>query len=251
MPGFDGGFTTLQAGLSASGFGSGLVSPARLVDDGLVLHYKISDPSSYSGSGATIVDLAGNSNATLNNAPSYSSGYLTFNGSNQYLITNTSLASKVTTDLTTISMWAYPLDNGILLTERGESSLASGWHDSQMEMVGGTMRFGMWSTPGIAYLASSVPTPLNNWYNFVMTYDGTKLNAYVNGQPAGSATFSRLNPIEGSTGIFYAIASGDLTNMGDGTYASMRLGQFLVHNRALTADEVTKNFNATRRIYGI
>jgi hypothetical protein len=39
--------------------------------------------------------------------------------------------------------------------------------------------------------------------------------------------------------------------MGDGSYANMRLGQFLVYSVALTADQVLENFNATRTTYGI
>ena len=235
-----------------NGFGQGFYSPKAIITTvGLVLHYDIGNGSSYPGSGTVITDLRGNSNATLNNTPTYSSGYLEFNGTTQYLMTNTSLASKVTTDITSISMWAYPMDNGVLLSERGEASLDSGWHDSQMEIVAGTMKFGMWSVDGIKSVNSTIATPLNNWYNLTMVYDGTKLNAYVNGATAGSVTFSRLNPIEGGTGIHYGIAGPDSTSMGDGGYANMRLGQFFVYNVALSASDVLNNFNATRRAYGL
>lgn len=218
-----------------------------------MLQYDIGNTASYGGSGATVTDLVGNSAATLYNGPTYASGYLTFNGTNQALVTNTSLASKVTTDITSIVMWAYPMDNGVLLSEVGSNALpnAAGWHDSQMEMVGGTMKFGMWNGLGISTIASSVATPLNNWYHFAMVYDGTKLNAYVNGTAAGSVTFSRMNPIEGSAGIHYTIAAADITNMGDGTYAAMRLGQFLVYSTALTAAEISQNFGAGRSFYGV
>lgn len=249
--GFGVGFTPRRFYSAAHGFGCGFTKTAGIVLTGLVLHYDIGNTSSYPGSGTTVTDLMGNSNATLSNSPTYTSGHLAFNGTNQYLLTNTSLASKVTTDLTTISMWAYPTDNGVLLSEYGEGNLASGWHDAQMEMVGGTMEFGMWNGTGITSLVSSIATPLNAWYNFVITYDGTKLTAYVNGVAAGTVTFSRLNPIEGGTGIFYAIAGADITNMGDGTYANMKLGQFLVYNRALTSDEVALNYSECRGSYGV
>lgn len=248
--GFGAGFTRKNFEAIASGFGSGFTSTVGVIRSGLVLYYDVGNTSSYPGGGVTVIDFMGNSNATLGNSPAYSSGYLTFNGTNQYLLTNASLASKVTTDLTTISMWAYPMDNGVLLSERGEASLVSGWHDAQMEMVGGTMRFGMWSASGISSVTSTIATPLNAWYNFVIAYDGTKLNAYVNGQAAGTVTFSRLNPIEGATGIFYAIAGPDTTNMGDGTYANMRLGEFLIYDRTLTSNEVIVNYNAVRNRYG-
>lgn len=252
--GFGQGFSKNNLGLGG-GFNFGFYKPPadEIVTSGLVLNYDINDTASYPGSGTTVTDLQGNSNATLSNGPTYSDGYLTFDGTNDVLITNTSLASKVPTDVTTIMMWAYPMDNGVLLSEIGIAALpdAAGWHDSQMEMVAGTMKFGMWSGVGIASVASTVATPLNAWYHFAMVYDGTKLNAYVNGAAAGSTTFARLNPIEGGTGIHYAIAAADSTNMGNGTYANMRLGQFLVYNTALSATDVTTNYNATKNRYGL
>lgn len=249
--GFNRGFST---SLSPFGFGGGFstISPA-IVTTGLVLHYDIGNAASYPGSGATVTDLKGNSSATLYNGPTYSSGYLTFDGSNDTLITNTSLASKVPTDITSIMMWAYPMDNGVLLSEIGSSALpnAAGWHDSQMEMVAGTMKFGMWNGSAISSITSTVATPLNTWYHFAIVYDGTKLNAYVNGAAAGSVTFARLNPIEGGAGLYYAIAATDITNMGDGSYANMRLGQFMVYSTALTATEIEQNFSAGRKTYGV
>ncbi len=191
-------------------------------------------------------DIVGNSNATLTNAPTYSDGYLTFNGTNQYLITSTSLEHVVLTDIVTISIWAYPRDNGVILSERGQLSPV-GWHDSQMEMVSGVMKFGMWQESGHSpIVTSSVATPLNAWYNFVIVYDGTKMLTYVNGTPAGEATFARENPVETGNGLFYVVASSETTNLGDGTYASMRLGQLLVYNRALSSSEVVRNYTASR-----
>ena len=237
--------------LGGDGFGSGFSGPR--VSYLPVLHYDIGNIASYPGSGATVTDLMGNSNATLYNGPTYSSGYLGFDGTNDALITNTSLSAKVTSDITSISMWAYPMDNGVLLSEVGTSSLpnAAGWHNSTMEMVAGTMKFGMWNGTSISSITSSIATPLNNWYYFMIVYDGTTLRAYVNGTPAGTNTFTRQNPIEGGAEIYYAIAATDSTNMGDGTYASMRLGQFQVYNVALGAPQVAQNFNDSRATYGI
>jgi hypothetical protein len=246
--GFGGGFSS---NLGGDGFGSGFGGPR--VSYLPVLHYDIGNLASYPGSGATVTDLMGNSNATLYNGPTYSSGYLVFDGTNDALITNTSLASKVTSDITSISMWAYPMDNGVLLSEVGSNALpnAAGWHNATMEMVAGTMKFGMWNGGSINSITSTIATPLNNWYHFTIVYDGTTLRGYVNGAAAGTNTFSRTNPIEGGAGIHYAIAAADITNMGDGTYASMRLGQFQVYNMALGAAQVAQNFNASRATYGI
>ena len=250
LSGFNSGFS-----FCLTGYNNGFVSSAAAVvipAETLVLYYDISNLISYPGNGTAVIDLNGNSNATLYNTPTYSSGYLSFDPtSNEHLITNISIASKVTTDVTSIAMWAYPMDNGVLLSERGAPSLLSGWHDSQMEMVAGSMKFGMWNGTEISSIVSSVATPLNNWYHFVMVYDGTKLDAYVNNKHAGSVTFNRQNPIEGGAGIFYAIAGPDTTNIGDGTYAKMRLGGMQVYNIALGTQQVEKLFNDKKNQYGV
>lgn len=250
VSGFGGGFQIGTTGNLGFNAGFNALIPV-LVSQGLVLRYELGDPASYPGSGATVTDLRGSSAATLSNSPTYSSGYLTFNGTNQYLMTSTSLETAVPTDVETISIWAYPMDNGVIISERGEGTLSSGWHNSTMEMVSGVMKFGMWQSSGFSpIITSSVSTPLNAWYNFALTYDGSKMIAYVNGAKAGETTFSRLTPVEDGHGLFYAIAGPDTTSMGDGGYANMRLGQFLVYSAALSADQVLQNFNATRRRYG-
>lgn len=237
----------------SSGYGIGfsnIIFP--VIQDGLVLHYDISNLDSYQGSGVTVTDLKGNSNATLHNVPTFSDGYLQFDGINQHLVTNTSLAPKVPGDITSISLWAYPMDNGVILAELGSTTINDGWHDSQIEMVGGTTKFRFWDgTFGGGSVTSNIATPLNYWYNFAMVYDGTTLFAYVNGQSAGSSTFSRQNPVENGQGLHYTIAGNDATNLGDGTYANVRLGQFLVYSRALTATEVQQNFNTSKKQYSL
>ena len=226
-----------------------------IVPTGLILNYDIGNASSYPGTGATVTDLQANSNATLFNTPLYSFNYLTFNGTNQYLTTNTSLNSKLspanTSKVISIFLWAYMSDDGVLITELGQTTLNSGWYDSQIERVAGTLRFSVWSNqPGFA---STVATSLNTWYYIGFTYDATTLRAYVNGSAAGTATYARQSPYVdgGGAGLHYAVAAGAGTNLGDGTYSNMRLGAFQVYNIALTAGQVLTNFQAGRGRYGV
>ena len=246
-----GRFSNFAGPISTRPFTSGSV----IVSTGLILNYDIGNASSYPGTGATVTDLQANSNATLFNTPTYTSGYLTFNGTNQYLTTNTSLNSKLspanTSKVISIFLWAYMTDDGVLITELGQTALNSGWYDSQIERVTGTLRFSVWSNqPGFA---STVATSLNTWYYIGFTYDGTTLRAYVNGAAAGTGTYARSSPYVdgGGAGLHYAVAAGAGTNLGDGTYSNMRLGAFQVYNTALTAGQVTTNFQAGRGRYGV
>jgi hypothetical protein len=229
-------------------------STSPFITSGLILNYNINSLSSYPGSGTTIIDLQGNSNATTFNSPTYTSsggGYLTFNGSNQYFVTNTALGSNLnpanTSTIISIFVWVYPMDNGVIVQEIGQSSPNAGWHDSQIEMVSGTLRFSVWQNqPGFA---STIPTPLNNWYYVGFTYDGTNLIGYVNGSLAvTSGTISRLTP---GANLYYAIASEDGTNLGDGSYANMRFGGMQVYNTALSGPNVLSNYNSQKSRFGL
>jgi len=226
-----------------------------IVTTGLILNYDISNALSYPGSGTTITDLQGNSNATLSGGPTYSSnngGYLTFVGSsNQSLLTNTSLNSVLspanTSTVISFFVWVYLTGNGVIVDETS----TTGWHDSQIELVGGTLRFSVWNN-GTGF-ASTVATPLNAWYYVGLSYNGTTLSAYVNGSSAGSATYSRQTPYNngGNVALRYGIALTDSTNLGNGGYGNFRWGAFQVYNTALSGANVLSNYNAQKSRFGL
>lgn len=233
---------------------------APIISTGLILNYDIQNTASYSGSGSTVVDLVGNSNGTLTAGPTYSSAgpsYIQFNGSTQYLMTNTSLNPKLspanTSTIISFFVWVYPQDNGVIVSEQGSNPPNTGWYDSQIELVSGTMYFNVWNgNYNGSKITSSVATPLNTWHYVGLTYDGTTLRAYVNGVAAGSNTIARQTPYNdgGGRALLYDIAGLCPTSMGDGTAANMRLGAFQVYNTALTGAQVLANYNATRASYG-
>jgi hypothetical protein len=228
---------------------------------GCILQYDFQNPSCYNG-GNTVTDLRGNSAATVYNTPTWNttdSRYLNFDGptsSNQYLMTTTSLNSRLSPANTGVNIsvfiWVYPSSNGVIVSERGMASLISGWHDSQIEIVAGKVCFGVWLyTSGNPQITG--PTiSLNTWNYLGFTYNGTTLTGYVNGVSVGAYTISRLSPYNGSTqGLHYALCAEDTTNLGAGGYSASRVGAFHVYNRGLTATEVFQNYTNTKRAYGI
>lgn len=236
------------------------VKPSFVTSD-LIVRYELGNTNSYSGSGTNIVDLAGNSNATIYNNPVYSSGSsgnLNLVGtSSQYIYTNTSLASLFTnsTTSTSIFLWVYPTGNGVILDERGMAYPGTSWFDSQIEMVAGTLKFSMWSyTFGTSLISSSIATPLNKWYYVGMVYDQTAktLKAYVNGQVAGTySNFTRNAPYNNGYGLYYGIGYADGTNQGDGTSGDFKFGALHIYKKPLTQAEVSLNYNETRLKYDI
>lgn len=211
------------------------------VTDGLVADY---DVSSYT-SGTTLTDIVSGINATLYNTPSYSSTggkYLTFNGTNQYAITN-NLASKFSNNKITIMAWIYPTGNGVISSELGVASPTSGWHESIMEITGGnTIRVGFWNGTAISQLSTSIT--LNAWHLVCITYDGTTMKGYLNNVNFGSTNFNRDVPyFYSGNGQYFAFGLTESTNMGHGGYGSFRLGDYQIFNRAITADEIDRTYN--------
>jgi len=217
------------------------------VSSGLQADY---DVSSYT-SGTSLVDIKNGVNTTLTNSPTYTSTsgkYLTFNGTNQYGITN-NLASKVTSNTVTLMAWVYPTGNGVIVTELGSGSPSSGWHDAQIEITGSnTLRCGMWNG-GMVSVNTTIT--LNAWHLVGFTYDGTTLTGYKDGVSFGTLVTGRQAPVLNGQGLYYGIGLTDSTNMGSGAYGAFRLGDFQVFNRGITADEVNRIYNLYSYRYGI
>ncbi len=212
------------------------------VTNGLSANY---DVSSYT-SGTSLVDVKSSINSTLYNSPTYTSTggkYLTFNGSNQYAITN-NLSSQFSTTAISVVAWIYPTNNGVIASELNIPSSSSGWHESIVEITGSnTLRVGFWNGSGITQLSTAIT--LNTWNMVCITYDGTTMKGYLNNVNFGSVNFSRQAAfLHGGNGQqHFAFGLSDATNMGSGLFGSFRLGLFQFFNRAITVDEIDRTFN--------
>jgi len=212
------------------------------VTSGLISDY---DVSSYT-SGSILSDIVSSINTTLYNSPSYvntGGKYLTFNGINQYAITD-NLASKFIDKKISIVTWIYPTGNGVILSELNIGSPSSGWHESVIEITGSnTLRVGFWNGSGITQL--NTPITLNTWNMVTITYDGTTLRGFLNNINFGNINFNRQAAfINGGNGRqHFAFGLSDTTNMGHGGYGNFRLGVVQFFNRVLTTDEIDRSFN--------
>ena len=226
---------------------------------GRILYWDFSNPTSYSGT-STVFDLENNSNGTIMNSPSSGSTgcgtYIDFNGTSQYIYSDTNLSplfagvSPNKSEVTSIFMWIYPEGDGVIVSEVGVANSLLGWHTSIIEMVSGTLKFGLWNGTANSVVTSSIPTPFNNWYYIGMTYDGSTLTAYVDGVSAGNITFNRQAPYNvGSNGLFYLLAHQDGTNMGDGGFGDYRVGSFEIYTTSLSLGQINNNYNTQKNNY--
>jgi hypothetical protein len=213
-----------------------------------IVDLNINDSISYSGSGTTVTDILGNTNAYLSNVSTRQNdgcnSSIVLNGNDQFIITTTSIASFYDNTDTSIFLWVYLTDNGVILSEQGGGGLNFDWHDSQIELVNGTLKFSVWPYDGI--ITSSISTPLNNWYHIGFIQNGTTLTSYVNGQSAGSSTVVRQVPQQiGGNGLYYAIGATDSTNLGDGSYSALKFGRLEIWDGAISSSDVLQNYNSS------
>lgn len=210
------------------------------------------DSKNYTSS-QPLSDNINSKHATLYNGPSYvstSGSYINFDGSNDYAITgNLSSSFSSGSEVTTLQLLCYPQDAGVLVSELGAGNASSGWHESVMEITtSGTLKVGFWNGTGISNISTTIS--MSVWHLITMTYDGSTLKGYLDGVYFGAITFNRDAPYNNGNGLYYSLGKEDATNMGNGTYAQFRLGYFQVYNRALTADEIIRNWTHISYRYG-
>ena len=216
----------------------------KVATSGLVLYLDAANRDSHPGSGTSWNDLSGNgSHATLYSSPGYSasnSGYLTFNGTNQYgagtvpSVSNWSISMWYNASNITSAWVYYPFGIG------GEAGLGfGGTIDSNTN--------GRWffydgvNAATVANGFSVASVVINRWYNLTVTKSGTSYSMYTNGSLSASGTGANIS-----------INSYNLGRRADGLwYVAGAIGGASIYNRALSASEVASNFSALRGRYGI
>ena len=221
-----------------------------IVQDGLVLNLDAGVRDSYD-SGTTWRDLKGGNNGTLNNMNSNNlikdrGGVLSLDGTDEYVEIPVVLGAASTSF--TVSLWCKvnALNGGnspIFLSNYGPSarndywSIAKGTNNTSF-----IVRNDSRTNSGSVLIYHD----FNGFKNFTIVRDhsNNKLDYYVNNS-SNSISFSGSDTIGSSP-------DGDI-------YIGRHLGRYLdgevasvnVYNRALTAAEVSKNFNVMRHRFGI
>jgi hypothetical protein len=217
---------------------SGTTSP--VVDSSLQLWLDAGNTSSYS-SGSTWNDLSGKGNhGTLTNSPTYipgTSGYFSFgSGASQYVSFTYKTPIQSASTAFTWSIWVYP-------TQNQDSYVLMGYRGSILQFYKlTTQKFEMY--PAEVFYQFT----LNVWQNICVVYDGTQsgggnMKMYVNANGVGLRDADQPS-LSSSVMPFYI--GGDPFA---GEYATARISQVMIYNRALTPAEVSQNYNALRTRY--
>lgn len=215
----------------------------NIVLDNLVLDLDAANTKSYPGSGTTWNDISRSGlNSTLTNGPTFntgSGGSIAFDGTNDYsVIASTPNLSPGTGDFT-YSSWINPAS-------------FSGTFSSLfvVETVGGLWigkngaNFVLRAYAVTDYIQYATLPTLNTWTNITITRSGTTATLYYNATSVATATTSQN----------FAQSTAYIGNDGAAISANFngRIATTTFYKgKALTAVEITQNYNATKGRFGL
>jgi hypothetical protein len=199
---------------------------------------------SYSGSGTTWNDLSGNSRTgTLTNGPTYSSadgGSIVFDGSNDFVQCSGSLTVTAATFITWIRRNGNQGRYDGILFSRGTNTTGMNFQASN--------QLGYhWNDAGNTYnWQSGLTIPNATWCMIAVSVTSTAATAYLC-QTSGTTTAT--NTVNHSSSVLNDIKLAQ--DDAGGRFFNGNISTAMLYNRALTSEEITKNFNAFRGRYGI
>ena len=200
-------------------------------------------------------DISGNgNNGTLTNGPTYSSangGSIVFDGVDDEVTTTTQFTNPQTFSIGAWFKTSSASGKKIIGFEANQTGTASGSYDRQIYIGSdGKLYFGLYDG-AIRFAISPLTYADNNWHYVVGTYgsEGTTLRLYVDGVSVATATASFAQNING----YWRIAgyrTNAWTNAGDGYFTgSISVAQ--VYNKALSAAEISQNYNTFAPRFGL
>ena len=222
-----------------------------IITDGLILHLDAGDSSSYPGSGTTWTDLSGNgNNGTLTNGPTYSSPYggaIVFDGNNDFVTTGNQLdpdADGLFADASSAwSVTSWFNSDTVAAGDRAITGKGGGTGGAATYVTyQNSSNLNVRLRGGTITTVSSISA--NTWYQVTVTWDGTTSKSYLNGV---FATNIAVGTASKQTNNFCigASASGGLA------FFNGKISSTLVYSKALTASEITQNYNSLRGRYGL
>jgi hypothetical protein len=211
----------------------------RIVTNGLVMYVDAANTRSYSGSGITANGLIGGIGGTLISGVGFgtsNNGHFIFDGTDDYI--NFGNSAIIQQNSGTISAWAKASSPGGSFRGIIAKRLAYGLFYADNVLVTYDWNTNITRSSGINIADGT-------WKNVVMTYQSGVTNGtfiYLNGDSVLATTITIQNQTSNLFGGAEAVAS---------QYASCQISSFNMYDRALTAQEVLQNYNATKKRYGL
>ncbi len=233
----------------------GIAYNTSIVSDGLVFALDAANLRSYSGSGITVNGLVG-IGATLVNGTGFSSlnsGYFSFDGTNDYI----SVPNGFTNYFKSNDYWTIDLWVKLLSQTSGEPVLVSagpsiGYYDLFLEVGDNQIYFAAGRGSSTGYIQNQ---NVSNTLGYNLTAGFFNIIFIKSGASSGNVYVNSIN-------IPMSISGSGLSSMPNineelrfGTFKQSgfelhgNIGQVKIYNKALTAQEIKQNYNATKKRY--
>jgi hypothetical protein len=230
----------------------------KVVDSGLVLYLDAANSKSYTGSGTAWTDLSGNGNdGNLINGPTFiesNLGSIEFDGVNDWISTSHQLVSGTDASVPiTLSFWINPSslqssvsNNPILIG----SAYYSGFG---LQYTGSVYR--IWLRISSGTYVDNLPFVLDEYQHVTLIWGGisdSRIYSYINGYQNSnrSVTYSEFN--QNLTTRPFRIGRAYTTGGSSASgFLTGKISNVQIYNRALSAEEVLQNYNATKSRYGL
>ena len=236
---------------------------AAVSKNNLIADYDFSNSSSYAGSGTTVNNLTGKTlPATLSGTIVHLAdpGHIRIlNPNSNYMMMGDfksfypPVTSTTRSGVFTISLWVnLKSANGVILADLNSTVVAGGYHTTDIEMVGGYMKFSVW--PRTTFITTASTVSQNVWHHVVLTYTGNQVRAYLDNTLVGTATYNRNGPHMGSLtdSQYFALGAYDsVTNMGSGIYGSFLLADVKFYASAFGDADVNSLYQQEKTNYDL
>jgi hypothetical protein len=195
----------------------------------------------------TVLDEAGANHGAMINGGTYAPGEVGqafhFNGVNQYALIPNAPALNPTNALTLeawINIAAFNGGGAINITMKDDPFGTDRQYIHSMGLIGGkwVMRASVGVPTGLATCNGNLALQTNIWYHVAMTYDGTTLKEYVNGNLDGSLPVTGLIVPTSNPFLIGSETSGPWAFAG-------LVDEVSLYNRALSAAEIQSIYNAS------
>jgi hypothetical protein len=214
-----------------------------VVSSGLIYCVDAGNTKSYSGSGTAWNDLiGGTNNGILTNSPTYSStngGYFTFDGSTQFVDSNTNVGLVPSAGITILSWFKTSINNRFLL-DRMNSGLTQGY------AIAGTSTNKIQIFINAIQATSASNANTNAWVHFAGVWSPSNyIRVYLNSALDAENTTSIPASITDPSVNLWLAKRRNGADMWSGIIANVQM-----YNRPLSTSEIVQNYTATKGRYG-
>jgi hypothetical protein len=164
-------------------------------------------------------------------------GSLVFNGSNQYATTGNNFMGTLTTFTVSHFIKLSANQTSKTIFSNFNQFNGGGWVTGISDSTTNVIKFYL----GSATLHSTTALTNGVWYCVTVTYDNGSPKIYINGS---------LDASSSNTIVFSTPGNNDIGRLSSGgQYFNGNIAQVSIYNRALSAAEITQNYNALKSRY--